>query len=99
MPPARPTRFSAAQMAAELMGRVRMIPMATEMSSPIRKGCWVVAQRINDPRAEAPAPMGGARRAEASTPVTIVTAGVTIRSTGVRLETNFPKKMAISATK
>ena len=38
-PPARPTRPRPAQMAAELMGRVRIIPTMTDTRMPIRKGC------------------------------------------------------------
>ena len=51
------------------------------------------------PSQEANAPIGGARNCATRTPLMMVTAGVTIRSTGVRLETNLPKKMAIRDTK
>ena len=37
-PPARPVNPRAAQMAALLMGRVRIIPVITDTNTPIKKG-------------------------------------------------------------
>ena len=46
----------------------------------------------------AAAPMGGAINEAVSTPERMVTVGVTIRSTGVRLDTSLPRKTATSVT-
>ena len=43
-PPARPVMPIIAQIAAELIGSVRMMPTTTETRMPIRKGCISVAQ-------------------------------------------------------
>ena len=63
------------------------------------KGRISVAHIIKFPITVPISPMGGAMSMAASTPVRMVTAGVTIKSTGVRLETSLPKKMDTMLTK
>ena len=96
-PPARPVRDRAAQMAAELMGRVRAMPTRTATTMPIRKGCSFVAESIIRPKADAPRPIGGAISFARATPTRMVTAGVTSRSIFVSLETAFPNSAAMIA--
>ena len=81
------------------MGRVRMMPMAADTMMPMMKGCMLVASMTMSPSHTAACPMGGARKVAMATPPMMVTAGVTIRSTGVRLETSLPRKTAITVTK
>lgn len=81
------------------MGRVSTAPITAETRSPMTKGRISVAHMIKLPITVPIFPMGGAMSIAASTPVRIVTAGVTIKSTGVRLETSLPKKMDTMLTK
>ena len=94
-PPAKPVRDNAAQMAALEMGSVSAMPTATDTSTPIRKGCKLVAHLIKSPTALAAAPMAGAHSTARPQPVRIVTAGVTRISTLVSRLTSFPHSAAI----
>ena len=98
-PPARPVSPSAAQIAAEEIGSVRAMPMTTETTMPIRKGCRSVAHIMMVPRLDAAVPIAGAIRAESPTPTRIVTRGVTRMSTLVSLDTALPHSAAITAIK
>ena len=77
-------------MAAELIGKVRAIPIITDTRIPIIKGCCSVAQITAEPTAVAAAPIAGAHQRESPTPTIRVTSGVTIISILVVFETVFP---------
>ena len=81
------------------MGRVRAIPITTETTMPIRKGCSSVAHMMIPPTEEAAVPMAGAISADRPTPTRIVTTGVTRISTLVSLETALPNSAAMIAIK
>ena len=49
-PAARPDRDRIIERAAELIGRVNIIPINTETAIPIKNGCSSVDTRINSPR-------------------------------------------------
>ena len=98
-PPARPVSPSAAQIAAEEIGSVSAIPMITDTTMPMRKGCRSVAHMMTEPMLEAAVPIAGAIRAERPTPTSIVTSGVTRMSTLVSLETALPNSAAMTAMK
>ena len=88
----------AAQMAAELMGSVRAMPIITDTSMPIMKGCCSVAQFTAVPTADAALPIGAAIRQERPMPTRMVTMGVTRMSIFVSLDTSLPHSQAIMAT-
>ena len=100
-PPASPVRESAAQIAALEMGSVRAMPTTTDTRIPIRNGCSSVAHIMKMPTELAIFPIPGASREARTTPVKIVTNGVTSRSTLVSLDTILPisaARMAITST-
>ena len=94
-PPLIPT---AAQIAAELIGRVRTTPTTTEIMIPMKNGCKFVAHPINVPSESQIVLKTGASTIAHPTPTIIVTAGVTKISIFVSLETSFPASQAIIAT-
>ena len=97
-PPASPVRLNAAQMAAELIGRVSAIPTITDTKIPIRNGCLVVAHIMTFPRLLAAEPMPGAHQYDRPIPTAIVTRGVTRISILVSLETALPNSDAKMVT-
>ena len=97
-PPASPVKFSAAQIAAELIGSVSATPTITDTKIPIKNGCSSVAHMIRLPTALAAAPIVGAHHIDSSTPERIVTRGVTKISIFVSLETALPHSAATIAT-
>ena len=98
-PPASPVRPSAAQIAAEEMGRVRAMPTRTETRIPIKNGWRFVAHIIRLPTFMAALPKAGAHHADRATPTPMVTSGVTRISIFVSLDTAFPISDAKIATK
>ena len=72
-PPLIPT---AAQIAAELIGRVRTTPTTTEIMIPMKNGCKFVAHPINVPSESQIVLKTGASTIAHPTPTIIVTAGV-----------------------
>ena len=97
-PPARPVRLSAAQIAADEMGRVSAMPTMTDTKTPITNGCCVVAHLITSPTAIAPLPMGEAMKYARPMPISTVTMGVTKMSIFVSFETILPHSAATTAT-
>ena len=96
-PPARPVSVSAAQIAALEMGSVSAMPMTTDTTTPMTKGCCSVAHMMSLPSEDAARPMAGARSAESATPTKIVKSGVTSRSTFVSFEIALPHSAATMA--
>ena len=96
-PPARPVSESAAQMAADEIGRVSAMPTTTEMMMPMMNGCCRVAHMMMPPIQLAALPMGAATSTASPTPTRIVTMGVTRMSTFVSLETALPNSAATTA--
>ena len=84
-PPAMPPKPMARQMAAELMGRVSTMPMTTETTMPISRGCISVAFSMKTPKAVINLPMAGPMAKATITPLMMTTAGVTRISTWVSL--------------
>ena len=97
-PPASPVSPRAAQMAADEMGSVSAMPMTTDTMTPMKKGCSSVAHMMNPPTDEASAPIHGAATSARPQPPRMVTAGVTMMSTFVSLDTALPSSEAITAT-
>ena len=96
-PPAKPVKPKAAQIAAELIGKVKATPIITETIIPIIKGFKVVAQTTSLPTALAASPIYFAVKTVSKAPTIIVTKGVTIISTLVFLLTRFPTSAATIA--
>ena len=90
---------TAAQIAAELIGSVSTIPTTTEMIMPIQNGRRSVAHPINAPSALQIFLHTGASSIASTTPTITVTAGVTIISIFVSLETSLPISQVSTATK
>ena len=86
-------------MAAELIGRVKKMPIKAETIMPIKKGCSSVAHMIRLPSQIEAVPMEGASAIESRLPMQMVTNGVTRMSTFVSLLTSLPHSHAITATK
>ena len=95
-PAARPSSPSIMQIAALLIGRVSVIPTTTETTAPMTSGCIFVAFTMIAPSAVIMLDTYGPTNCAASTPVIMVTAGVTIMSRLVSFETTFPSSTAIS---
>ena len=89
-PPAKPLKPRIIAIAAELIGKVKIIPIVTLKTIPIQKGCNSVAFRIPSPSQVAPADKIGPKTTAKIHPTIIVTAGVTMISTFVLPETNRP---------
>ena len=96
-PAARPDRFKITPRAAELMGNVRIIPINTDTTIPIKNGCCSVPQLIRLPRLVIILEMGGPTRSPTAQPATMVTMGVTRMSTFVLPETRCPASIATYA--
>ena len=93
-PPARPTKPMVTQMAAELMGRVRIMPTMTETRMPMTSGCSSVVTMIRSPRAIISLLMAGPTATAMRQPTKMVTQGVTRISILVSLETSLPHSQA-----
>ena len=89
----------AAQIAAELIGSVRTTPTTTDTMIPIQNGLKSVAHPIKEPSASQTLLHTGARSIARITPTITVTAGVTMMSIFVSLETSFPISQVMTATK
>ena len=79
------------------MGIVSTMPMTTEMTMPMMKGCCKVAHSMMAPRDFAAVPMGSAISRARPQPTTMVTRGVTSTSTLVFLLTSIPTSEAAMA--
>ena len=75
-----PFKFRITPMAAELIGSVRSIPMITETSMPIIKGCCSVANIIIVPNHVINLEIEGPINNPAADPLSIVISGVMIIS-------------------
>ncbi len=84
-------------MAAELIGKVKTIPIITETKTPAMKGRCSVAQIMAFPTEVAAEPIAGAHHIAKLVPTIKVTKGVTIISTLVVFETSLPISVAINA--
>ena len=96
-PPASPVSPSAAHMAADEMGSVSAMPMTTDTMMPMNSGCSSVAHMMNPPTDDASAPIHGATASASPQPARTVTAGVTMMSTFVSLDTALPSSEAAMA--
>ena len=86
-------------MAAELIGRVKAIPIMTDTKIPMINGCWSVAHLTASPKALAALPIGAAISEANQIPAKTVTIGVTNISILVSFEIIFPISDAIIAIK
>lgn len=93
-PPARPDRPSIMQIAALLIGRVRIIPIATDTMMPMISGCCFVAAMIAFPIATIIAWIYGPINVAMIAPTKTVTTGVRTMSIFVSLEISFPNSTA-----
>ena len=89
-PAAMPFRPRIIPSAAELIGRVRIIPINTDTTIPIRKGACTVPQLIRPPSQIMNAEMGGPRINPTAEPDTMQAKGVTKISTFVLPDTRRP---------
>ena len=96
-PAARPDRFRMMPSAAELIGRVRIIPMRTDTMIPIRNGCCSVPQLMSDPSHDMKLEIGGPTNSPTADPTPIQTRGVRIISSFVLPEIRMPTSIAMYA--
>ncbi len=87
------------QIAAELIGRVSAHPTSTETVIPIMTGLSMVALLITAPRCSIMSLIGEQHHLAKSAPVTIVTKGVTIMSTGVFFDASWPSPLLITTAR
>ena len=80
--------------AAELTGSVSSIPMTTETTIPMRRGCCSVAHMMILPSAVIREEHGGPTIRPTADPAVIVPTGVSIISRPVRPEISMPISMA-----
>ncbi len=78
------------QRAAELIGSVRRQPTDTDTTTPIINGLSIVARLITVPNDITHSFIGAQQYLANRPPTTTATRGVTMISTGVRLETSEP---------
>ena len=94
-PAAIPFKSNITPNAAELMGKVRMMPINTETIIPIRNGCCTVPQLIREPSHTIKAEIGGPKINPTAEPETIAQNGVNKISMLVLPETRCPISMAM----
>ena len=98
-PAASPSMPSMTHMATELMGRVRAHPTSTDTVIPMRNGLSVVARLIRAPSDSMKSLIGEQQYFASRPPMTIVTIGVMIMSTGVFFETSMPTSAPITTAR
>ena len=96
-PAASPDRFRITPSAAELIGKVRIIPIRTETTIPMINGCCSVPQLIRDPSHSMNFDIGGPTRIPTAEPAPIDTSGVSKISSFVFAEINIPISIATNA--
>ena len=94
-PAAKPLKFNATPIAAELIGRVKIIPIKTDTTIPIKNGCCSTPQFTIAPMPVINPEIGGPIINPTTEPLKIVTNGVTKISTLVFPATKCPISIPI----
>ena len=93
-PAASPDRLRITPIAAELIGSVRIIPINTDTTIPIKNGCCSVPQLISDPSHPINREIGGPTTSPVAVPTPIHTNGVIKISSFVFPEIRIPISIA-----